>query len=502
MRSELAGLNAAVASLYNLTVADFEHIAGTFPLVPVAERTSGAPPVHQRRRRWQRVSFPFSVTRGVMTNKRGRLQLGIIWGLVAGLAVLQVALWSLAGSGPDTAAVLYLVAGWVVVLSLAVLASRGIGTLTERLAARETAHRATLDEVQQLQTQNAMLQIVARSVDVGLTFQALAVRIAGLVRCDRVGLALLTESGQEFETFTARVQEDERRNRPRPDVVFKVESTAIGQVVRTLEPILINDASDADADLLDVNVLMTAGFKSALIVPLVSSGRGVGTLNVVSRTPRSFQAADIDTLRPIAEILAVAHVAQQLHMLLGKHRTTEAMADVMLSIAADINSALQIIVGHCDLLERGYPDPQLQRDLATVVRQAQRISDLLEKMRTAANDRLKEVAHVHRRRRNPHQPRGLRARSEAMTIASRILGIQCSSRRGVPERQRNQDRQHRQRRSQHQPVAAGERGGQCPDHAQHRHQQQSQQPAPPSRAHRRRSQAPRARESRPAAERS
>src|SRR6185503_8825985 len=106
-----------------------------------------------------------------------------------------------------------------------------------------------------------------------------------------------------------------------------------------------------------------------------------------------FQAADLDTLRPIAEILAVAHVAQQLHMLLGKSRTTEAMADVMLSIAAEINSALQTIVGHCDLLERGYPDPGLQRDLATVVRQAQRIADLLEKMRASANERLRELAH-------------------------------------------------------------------------------------------------------------
>jgi Eco57I restriction-modification methylase len=36
---ELAGLNAAVASLYNLTVADFEHITGTFPLIPLAERS-------------------------------------------------------------------------------------------------------------------------------------------------------------------------------------------------------------------------------------------------------------------------------------------------------------------------------------------------------------------------------------------------------------------------------------------------------------------------------
>jgi hypothetical protein len=327
-----------------------------------------------------------------MTNKRG-LQLGIIWGLVAGLAVLQIALWRVTGGGLDGASLLLLVAGWMVVLSLAVLASRGIGTLTERLNARESAHRATLDEVQQLQTQNAMLQIVARSVDVALTFQALAVRIAGLVPCDRVGLALLTETGQEFETFTARVREDERRNRPRPDVVFKVDSTAIGQVVRTLEPLLINDVGSADVDLLDVNVLVTAGFKSVLILPLVSSGRGVGTLNLVSRRPGSFQASDVDTLRPIAEILAVAHVAQQLHVLLGRHRTTEAMADVILSFATDINSALQTIVGHCDLLERGYPDPGLQRDLATVVRQAQRIAELLEKMRSSANERLRDLAH-------------------------------------------------------------------------------------------------------------
>jgi transcriptional regulator with GAF, ATPase, and Fis domain len=322
-----------------------------------------------------------------------RAQLGLIWGLAGGVAALQLLMWAVAGSLDARIIAIWLVAGWLVTVILAILASRRIGTLSERLTAREHAHKSTLDEVQQLQTQNAMLQIVARSVDVGLTFQALAVRIAGLIRCDRVGLALLTETGQEFETFTARVQEDERRTRPRPDVVFKVDSTAIGVVVRTLEPLLITDIGSADADLLDVNVLLSAGFKSALVLPLISNGRGVGTLNLVSRTPRAFSEADIDTLRPIAEILAVAHVAQQLHMLLGKYRTIETMAEVMLSISAEINSALQTIIGHCDLLVRGYPEPALQRDLATVIRQAQRIAELLERMRTSANERLKEVTH-------------------------------------------------------------------------------------------------------------
>ncbi len=324
-------------------------------------------------------------------NERARRS--IIWGLVLIVALIQVGSWIIAGSeAPHPALVVQLVVSWVVTLALAVLASRRIGSLTERLTEKERAHRATLAEIDQLQTQNAMLQIVARSVDVPLAFQALALRIARLVPCDRVGLALLTESGQEFETSTARVQEDERRARPRADVVFKVERTAIGSVVRTGEPLLVGDMSEVATDFLDANVLHTAGFQSALILPLVSKGRAVGTLNVVARGRDAFAAAHIETLRPIAEILAVAHVAQQLQMLVGKYRTIEAMADLTLSIAAEINSALQTIIGHCDLLSRTHADGSLQRDLATVIRQAQRIAELLEKMRTAAHDRLKEVA--------------------------------------------------------------------------------------------------------------
>jgi nitrogen-specific signal transduction histidine kinase len=94
----------------------------------------------------------------------------------------------------------------------------------------------------------------------------------------------------------------------------------------------------------------------------------------------------------VAEIFAVAYVAQHLQIALGKYQTMEAMSELTLSIASEINSALQTIIGHCDLLERGYPNPDLQRDLATVVHQAQRIATLLERMRAAAQERLKEMA--------------------------------------------------------------------------------------------------------------
>ena len=315
-----------------------------------------------------------------------------IWGLLAAFAVLQAIFWIVGVTPARPFFFFHVAAGWGVILILALLTTRGIGRLRAQVEQAEDAHRATRSELEQLQTQNAMLQIISRSVDVPLAFQALAQRIAPSVPCDRVGLALLNEAGDEFQTYTARVMDEERRSRPRPEVAFKAERTAIGHAVRTREPILFAETSQAAADYLDVNVLHSSGFHSGLIVPLVARGRAVGTLNVVARRPQAFSQSHIDILLPIAEMFAVAHVAQQLLIAVAKHRTVETMTELTLGISNEINGALQIIIGHCDLLERGYPDPNLQRDLAVVVRQAQRILSLLEKMRTASHERLREAA--------------------------------------------------------------------------------------------------------------
>jgi GAF domain-containing protein len=325
-----------------------------------------------------------------MTSKNTRVW--AIWAVVAGTAVLQAIAWALAGGIPRRPLVIFqVIAAWCVMVMLAALATRRIEKLATSLTQKERAHLTTLDEVEQLQMQNAMLQILARSVDVPLAFQALATRISRIVPCDRAGLALLTENNQEFQTYTARVRDEERRARPRPEVTFKVESTAIGFVVRSGEPLILNDVQQAAPEFLDANVLHSAGFRSALLMPLVSKGRTVGTLNVVARKKDAFAEAHVEALRPIAEMFAVTCVAQQLQMLMGKYRTIEAMSDQTLAVSSEINNALQAIIGHCDLLERAYPDTPLRRDLATIVAEAQRITELLEQMRRAVNERLKEA---------------------------------------------------------------------------------------------------------------
>lgn len=317
----------------------------------------------------------------------------MIWALAGAFALTEIAAWITGRAGTRHPVVLVqIVFAWIALLVLASIATTLVKSLAERRSETERAQAAMRNEVDQLQTQNAMLQIVARSVDVTLAFEALAARIARVIPCDRVGLALLAENGQEFQTYTARVREEEKRARPRPEVVFMSDGTAIGAVVRSGEPLIIDDVGQAASQYLDASALHTAGFQSALIVPLLSKGRAVGTINVVSRSAEAFSRKHVDALLPIAELFAVARVAQQAQVALGRFKTMEAMSEQTLSIAADINSALQTIVGHCDLLERGYPDTDLQRDLATIVRQAQRIADLLEKMRLSTRERFKEVA--------------------------------------------------------------------------------------------------------------
>jgi GAF domain-containing protein len=328
-----------------------------------------------------------------MKVRNPRVVIWSIWGMVAAYAVIQITIWSMTGGIPRRPLVVVQVLGaWFIMLVLAAVTTRLIQGLSRDLSDQRHEHQATIGEVEQLQISNEMLQILSRSVDVPLAFQALARRVVRLVPCERVGLALLSEDGKEFQTYTARVHDEERRTRPRPEIVFKIERTALGTVVRSREPLIINDTREGAQDFLDVNVLHTAGFGSAVLVPLVARGRAVGTINLVTRKRNAFHQHHVDAILPIAEMLAVAHVAQHLQVAVGQYRLMEAMSELTLSIAAEINSALQTIIGHCDLLERGYPDTQLQRDLATVVHQAERISSLLDKMRTAAHERLQQMA--------------------------------------------------------------------------------------------------------------
>jgi transcriptional regulator with GAF, ATPase, and Fis domain len=304
-------------------------------------------------------------------------------------AVLQVAIWSAAAQGwlsDGRATALHLLTAWVALFVVSLIATRSLAGVREELQSKRDQHQATLSQVDQLATLNEMLTTAGKSKDVGLAFQALARRVGTLISCDRLGLALVKDGGQELEIYSSRVTEPERRRRPRPELQFNLERSIFGQVIRTCEPVLVEDTAAFASEFHDAGVLAGQGFHSLLIVPLVSRNRAIGALTVIAQRKAAFQPEHREVLQPLAEILAFAYVAQQQYLALDRYKAMETTADMTLSLATQINSSLQVIVGRCGILQAEHPSAS--EEISVVCRQAERIATLLERLRVAADERV------------------------------------------------------------------------------------------------------------------
>jgi transcriptional regulator with GAF, ATPase, and Fis domain len=312
-------------------------------------------------------------------------------GLIIATASIQIAVWAMRSVDLITRDVGFagtLITAWLAILALGVIASKQIMGLRTDLRAQHDRHQATLTQVEQLAALNEMLLTLGRSTDVGLAFQSLARHVGRLVQCDRLGLALLREGGQEVLTYSARVSEPERRRRPRPELQFSLERSLFGQVMRSSEPRVISDLTHDTSDLQDAALLASQGFHSALVLPLISRNRPIGALMVISRRRAAFSADQSAALQPLAEVLAFAFVAQQQQHSLEKFHMMESMSQTTFALASEINGALQGVIGEASILRR--ERPELAENLDTLIGHADRTLALLERMRAAAQERLTE----------------------------------------------------------------------------------------------------------------
>ena len=90
------------------------------------------------------------------------------------------------------------------------------------------------------------------------------------------------------------------------EMVFPIEGTPSGEVVRTRKPLLI---SGVDLDRYESNVsrlFIAEGLRSGCIVPLVTANRTLGTLSLSSLRPGAFSQEDVDLLMRVANQVAIA----------------------------------------------------------------------------------------------------------------------------------------------------------------------------------------------------
>lgn len=275
------------------------------------------------------------------------------------------------------------------------------GTLTSvflvrrrRADARTTREQADSEAgatIQNLQAINALLRTLTSSPEITRSLFELALRIRDIVPCDRVGLALLTEDGEGYNTYTARLDSDGSPT-PRAELHFPRGSTVIDEVVSSREGRVIDDLSTLAAAYLDANVATSAGFSSFVLVPLIFEGEALGTLNLASRKRAAFSQADLHTLKPVGEALAVAHGSRRLANALARQKMAHELSEMTFAFGNDMRGAVQAIIGQCELLAVTTRAPEIEQELAGMLQQAKRLREILDNMQRMTRDHVASSA--------------------------------------------------------------------------------------------------------------
>jgi GAF domain-containing protein len=269
---------------------------------------------------------------------------------------------------------------WPLLLATAVIGSIYFARESRRAASRERQRVEALETLDNLEAVNALLRTLASSPDITRSLFELAIRIRAIVPCDRVGLALLTEDRHGYNTYTARIDMPGPAPHPRPDLHFPRGSTIIDEVVAAREGRVVDNIAELAPSYLDVNVLRTAGFTSFVMVPLLFEGEALGTLNLVARRPRAFSQADLHTLKPVAEALAVAHGTRRMANALVRHQMANELSELTFAFANDMSGAVQAILGQCELLALEQRGSGIQQEVAGMLQQARRLHDIINQM--------------------------------------------------------------------------------------------------------------------------
>jgi nitrate/nitrite-specific signal transduction histidine kinase len=198
------------------------------------------------------------------------------------------------------------------------------------------------DRTQELAALNAVANVVSRSLDLDQVLGDALDKTLEVTGLQAGGIYLLQE-----EPGVATIAVSRGLN---PDFVDQIDNLQVGEgftgrVIQSGEPLIVQDLS-ADQRLTRP-VVQERGFHSAAIVPLISRGKVLGTLFVITREYHEFSPQGIELLASIGHQVGVAvENARLFTQAEGRMRELEALysADEQLYRHLDLDQVLQTLV--------------------------------------------------------------------------------------------------------------------------------------------------------------
>jgi two-component system, NtrC family, sensor kinase len=149
---------------------------------------------------------------------------------------------------------------------------------------------------------NEILGLGASSDSLDDVFRAFVDGLGRLVAFDAVAVSLLDAERGDAEVIDVLARTV--RGMPRRDTRISLQRTLLGEVTRSGESIRIDDIADPVVPETSRATLAASGYRSVLLVPLISRGGVIGAVVLASHHGAAFDAADMDVVSELARPLA------------------------------------------------------------------------------------------------------------------------------------------------------------------------------------------------------
>lgn len=164
-------------------------------------------------------------------------------------------------------------------------------------------YTALQDRAERIAAVNRLTRVISASFDIGVVYQTFAAEVKRLIPYDRMGVVVPDSSGKGFRMF--QLATDPLSTGEPASVWLAKEGTGIEWVMSQRRPHIESDLVEAKRFVED-EVLLKAGIRSTVCLPLIVKGEAIGALCLDSSTPRCYAERELELLVPLGEQLAIA----------------------------------------------------------------------------------------------------------------------------------------------------------------------------------------------------